>query len=84
MVQKSLHKQGIGTFLLRKRIQAILLANPNAHVIIDTSQHSQSFFAQFGFQVIATRENYYAPGLHRVDMELDFRTDGCRRLLGEA
>ena len=71
MVRKDLHRQGVGTFLLLERFKTIFQENPAAKVIIDTSQHSQSFFARFGFKTTKTTPNYYAPGLHRVDMELE-------------
>ncbi len=82
MVRGDLHRQGVGTFLLQERIKMIFQENPSAQVIIDTSQHSQSFFARFGFQATHTTPNYYAPGLHRIDMELEL-TDNLRRLLAE-
>jgi ribosomal protein S18 acetylase RimI-like enzyme len=70
MVRADLHRQGAGTFLLQERLKRIFQENPAAKVVIDTSQHSQSFFARFGFHATRLTENYYAPGLHRVDMEL--------------
>jgi len=82
MVRGDLHRQGLGTFLLQERLKLIFQKNPAARVIIDTSQHSQTFFARFGFQAAQTIPDYYAPGLHRVDMELAL-TDNLRRLLTE-
>ncbi len=82
MVRGDLHRQGIGTFLLQERLKVIFRENPAARVIIDTSQHSQSFFARFGFLATKTTPDYYAPGLHRVDMELAL-TDNLRRLLAD-
>jgi predicted GNAT family N-acyltransferase len=69
MVRRDLHKRGLGSRLLSKRIQQILDADPRAHIIIDTSQHSQAFFERQGFRVTGGQENHYGPGLHRVDME---------------
>ena len=80
MVRDDLHRQGVGTFLLQERLKAIFQENPAAKVIIDTSQHSQTFYARFGFKVTKTTPDYYAPGLHRVDMELEL-TDNLRRML---
>jgi len=80
MVRHDLHRQGVGTFLLLERLKTIFKENPCAKVTIDTSQHSQSFFARFGFQAKKLTENYYAPGLHRVDMELEL-TDNLRRMI---
>jgi predicted GNAT family N-acyltransferase len=82
MVRNDLHRQGVGTFLLRERLKAIFHEVPAAKVIIDTSQHSQSFFARFGFKATKLTPDYYAPGLHRIDMELEL-TDNLRRVLAE-
>ena len=69
MVQRDLHKHGLGSILLAKRIEKIIQNNPQARIVIDTSQHSQAFFERQGFRVTGGAENYYGPGLHRVDME---------------
>jgi predicted GNAT family N-acyltransferase len=83
MVQNDLHHQGLGKFLLIERLKLIFRANPNARVIIDTSQHSQDFFARLGFKATKLTENYYAPGLHRVDMELGLNDDLRRVIFGD-
>lgn len=82
MARGDLRRQGVGTFLLQERLKAIFRENPAAQVIIDTSQRSQAFFARFGFLATKTTPDYYAPGLHRVDMELEL-TDNLRRLLSD-
>ena len=82
MVRNDLHHQGVGTFLLHERLKAIFRENPAAKVIIDTSQYSQSFFARFGFKTTQLTPDYYAPGLHRVDMELEL-TDNLRRMIAD-
>jgi predicted GNAT family N-acyltransferase len=82
MVRGDLHRQGVGTFLLHERLKAIFRADPAAKVVIDTSQHSQTFFVRFGFKATKITPDYYAPGLHRVDMELEL-TDNLRRALVE-
>ncbi|MCG2785412.1 MAG: GNAT family N-acetyltransferase [Anaerolineae bacterium] len=69
MVQRDLHKHGLGSILLSKRIEKIIQSDPQAHIVIDTSQHSRAFFERQGFRVTGGAENYYGPGLHRVDME---------------
>jgi predicted GNAT family N-acyltransferase len=58
----------------------IFKENPAAKVIIDTSQYSQTFYVRFGFKATQITPDYYAPGLHRVDMELEL-TDNLRRIL---
>jgi N-acetylglutamate synthase-like GNAT family acetyltransferase len=82
MVRNDLHRQGVGTFLLQERLKAIFRDNPAAKVIIDTSQHSQSFFARFGFKAIRLIPDYYASDIHRVDMELEL-TDNLRRMVAD-
>lgn len=69
MVQRDLHKHGLGSILLAKRIEKIIQSDPQTHIVIDTSQHSRAFFERQGFRVTGGTENYYGPGLHRVDME---------------
>ncbi len=70
MARADLHKQGLGTLLLVERLKQIHRDFGETVVEIDTSQHSQGFFERFGFESWKTTENYYAPGLHRVDMQL--------------
>jgi predicted GNAT family N-acyltransferase len=82
MVRNDLHRQGIGKFLLIERLKLIFRADPDACVVIDTSQHSQDFFARLGFKATNLNENYYAPGLHRVDMELELN-DNLRKILAD-
>lgn len=38
---------------------------------LDTSQHTQAFYARFGFTVERVVVNGYGPGLDRWDMALD-------------
>jgi len=75
MVQADLHKQGLGKFLLIERLKQIYKDFGETLVQIDTSQHSQGFFERYGFQVNEVAQNYFAPGLHRVDMELQLNEE---------
>ena len=70
MARADLHKQGLGTFLLMERLKQIYKDFGETIVEIDTSQHSKGFFERFGFKSGTVTENYYASGLHRVDMQL--------------
>lgn len=70
MVRRDLHKRGLGSILLKERIAHIRVNHPGKRIVIDTSQHTQEFFRRQGFIVTGGQENYYGPGLHRVDMEL--------------
>lgn len=70
MARAERHKEGLGTFLLVERLKQIYQDFGETVVEIDTSQHSQGFFERFGFESGKITENYYAPDLHRVDMQL--------------
>lgn len=68
MVRRDLHKNGLGSLMLVKRIERILAADPQARIIVDTSQHTAAFFNRHGFKITGQQDNYYGPTLHRVDM----------------
>jgi len=70
MVRADLHKHGLGKFMLVERLKQIYKDFGEAFVQIDTSQHSKGFFEKYGFEGTQVIENYFAPGIHRVDMEL--------------
>lgn len=81
MARADLHKQGLGTFLLTERLKQIYQDFGETVVEIDTSQHSKGFFERFGFEAGNITENYYAPGLHRVDMQLALNKKQYSRLI---
>jgi predicted GNAT family N-acyltransferase len=81
MVRADLHKHGLGKFLLAERLKRIYKDSGESLVKIETSQHSRGFFERFGFVVTNTIENYFAPGIDRVDMELRLTAESNRSLL---
>ena len=83
MARADLHKQGLGTFLLVERLKQIHRDFGETVVEIDTSQHSKGFFERFGFEAGSITENYYAPGLHRVDMQLVLNRERYSTLLDQ-
>lgn len=84
MVHAELHKQGLGEFMLIERLRQIFTDFGETVVQIDTSQHSQGFFERYGFQAKEVTENYFAPGLHRVEMEIQLNEEFHRTLLSRA
>ncbi|MBB6560251.1 putative GNAT family N-acyltransferase [Acidovorax soli] len=70
MVRRDLHRQGLGKDLVHQRVQRILQAHPGAPIRLETSQHTQDFYGLLGFRAVARTQDYYGPGLHRVDMVL--------------
>jgi predicted GNAT family N-acyltransferase len=81
MVRADLHKTGLGKFLLTERLKRIYKDSGESLVKIETSQHSKGFFERFGFVVTNTIENYFAPGIDRVDMELRLTAEQYQSLL---
>jgi predicted GNAT family N-acyltransferase len=74
MVHPKLHRQGLGTMLLRVRLEALRSSPSIEQVILDTSQYTQAFYARFGFVVNQVVLKGYGPGLNRWDMTLGLRT----------
>lgn len=70
LIHKDFHNKGFGEQLLSYRLEKIKQFDSQSSVIIDTTQHSAGFFEKYGFVTKKETENYYAPGLHRIDMEL--------------
>jgi len=76
MVHADFHKQNVGRFLLAERLKQIYTDEGEVLIKIDTSQHSKGFFEKFGFEATNLIENYYAPGIDRVDMVLHLTKAG--------
>lgn len=70
MVHGSWHRRGIGTDLLRWRLDRIREIAHAWCVLIDTSQHTAPFFARFGFETLRVVAGGYEPGLDKVFMRL--------------
>lgn len=70
LVHRKFHKQGMGKLLLKYRLDKIRTLYPDADIILDTTQFSYTFFAQYGFVTVKYTENGYTTGMHRYDMVL--------------
>ena len=71
MAAQDLHGTGIGIRLLSARLDALRRIGGVRRVTLDTSQHSQGFYARFGFRPLGVTPDGYGPGLDRWDMVLD-------------
>ncbi|WP_244196630.1 GNAT family N-acetyltransferase [Paraburkholderia hospita] len=71
MVSKDRHKAGLGTRLMKARLEHIFASNNAAAVLLTTSQHSAGFFERFGFQTVRSEKDGYAPGIDLVEMRLE-------------
>ncbi|MFA4228566.1 GNAT family N-acetyltransferase [Xanthomonas perforans] len=73
MVHSQLHRQGLGTMLLLARLEDLRLRPDIEQVVLNTSQHTQSFYARFGFVVKQVVPDGYDAGLDRRDMAIDLK-----------
>lgn len=71
LIDKAYHKMGYGEKFLRYRLEQIKRLYPASKVLLETTQHTFSFFERFGFQTIKISLNFYAPGMDRYDMVLN-------------
>jgi len=70
MVDNALHGTGLGRLLTMARLDAVRAMAGVRQVRIDTSQHTEGFYASLGFELNAIMINGYGPGLDRWDMTL--------------
>jgi ribosomal protein S18 acetylase RimI-like enzyme len=77
VVARSAQRRGIGTALLRARLEQ-LSSEPSIRAVrVNTSQHTAGFFERFGFHTERIVEDHFAVGLHQYQMflRLDSRGD---------
>lgn len=70
MVHSAFHKKGYGKLFTAHRIDLLRKLYPERTLRIDTSQHTVSFYEQFGFVVTEVIENGYGEGLHKNVMNI--------------
>ncbi|MEK9212812.1 GNAT family N-acetyltransferase [Sphingomonas sp. 2378] len=63
-----IHRQGLGRLLTQARLHTAAEMPGVAQVHLDTSQHSEGFYARLGFQTERVTVDGYGPGLDRYDM----------------
>jgi hypothetical protein len=71
MVERGLHKRGIGRFLTELRLNAARCDSRVKKIILSTSQHTQAFYERLGFFTQTVTEDAFGPGLHRCDMLME-------------
>lgn len=70
MVDQALHGQGLGRVLTEARLAAARATPGISRVKLCTSQHTQGFYARFGFEAETVTPDGFAPGIDRWDMVL--------------
>jgi predicted GNAT family N-acyltransferase len=70
MVRHDRHKSGLGHALMQARLDQIAAAGGVRSVVLQTSQHTEGFFARYGFVTHRVETDGFAPGLHLHEMRL--------------
>jgi len=70
MVAQDVHGQGLGRALTQARLDAISAMPQVAKVTMNTSQHTQQFYARFGFEPVNVTPDGFGPGIDQWDMVL--------------
>lgn len=73
MVARPFHGKGLGKLLTEARLDLARAVPEIEKVTLNTSQHTQGFYAKYGFQAKTVTPNGYGPGLDRWDMVLKLR-----------
>jgi [ribosomal protein S18]-alanine N-acetyltransferase len=68
MVHNNFHKHGFGLQLLTHRIQVKEKLFPLGKLVLDTTQHTFSFFEKYGFVTTKITKQGYSAELDRYDM----------------
>ncbi|OON68560.1 GNAT family N-acetyltransferase [Hymenobacter sp. CRA2] len=71
MVERSLHRRGIGKEFTRHRIRECRRAYPDRGIEVKTSQLTEDFYAGLGFRTLSVEPDKFGPGLHQVHMLLE-------------
>ena len=77
MVRRDRHGQGLGTRLTVHRLD-LLRQRPGVRCVrLDTSQHSEGFYARHGFVATRRTADGFAAGFTEVKMVLELLADGA-------
>ncbi len=68
LLHSDFHKKGFGKMLLDFRLKEIEKLYPKANILLDTTQHSFTFFEKYGFVTTKITNDGYEVGMHRYDM----------------
>jgi GNAT superfamily N-acetyltransferase len=70
MIHRDRHRQGLGRQLLEYRLAALRQHPGLIAAVLQTSQHSATFFTRAGFVVEEVRPDGYGPGLDEYRLRL--------------
>ncbi|KDM93529.1 GNAT family N-acetyltransferase [Photobacterium galatheae] len=75
LVHRAYHRRGLGALLTEYRLDWIRAENLSDRVKIETSQHTQGFYARYGFDVTNVVHNGFGEGIDQVTMVLDLSSE---------
>ena len=70
IVDKGYHQQGIGSLLLRHRLDILATKKNIKSIIVRTSQLAYSFYEKHGFKLLERHKDYWAEGFDMYKMIL--------------
>ncbi|MBU6952044.1 GNAT family N-acetyltransferase [Hahella sp. HN01] len=79
MLARTKHKTGLGEQLLRHRLEQATRLHPGKEIVIETSQHTQGFFARYGFAIEKSETNGFGEGIDKVTMRLNDQMHSPRK-----
>jgi hypothetical protein len=83
MVTRGRQRQGIGSFLLWKRLDRLCQDPSITAVKLQTSQHTYRFFEQAGFTIEQIIEHGFGADLHQYNMQLELDAKSRHRIAQE-
>ncbi|QAY57531.1 N-acetyltransferase [Hahella sp. KA22] len=70
MLTRTKHKTGLGEKLLQHRLEQATRLHHGKEIVIETSQHTQGFFARYGFAIEKSEIDGFGEGIDKVTMRL--------------
>ncbi|SHG78953.1 GNAT family N-acetyltransferase [Ferrimonas marina] len=71
MVRHDLHGKGLGSELTQQRLDLVVKLGLPSQVRMETSQHTEGFYARFGFEAVEREKDGFAPGIDKVVMTME-------------
>ena len=71
MIDPAYHGKGVGRKIVEHCLILIRKEKSVKIISVRTSQLTDKFYARFGFKTIATKKDYWAPGMDLVHMEME-------------
>lgn len=81
MIRFDKHRKGFGRQLIQFRLKKLASISLVEIIQLDTSQHNTEFYKRFGFRELSVKQDFYGPGLHSYEMELNLTPEKRQELI---